>query len=480
MNIIQAIRDKNLFLPFFEDLESWENWLVVLKAIFFLEMESDELEVFKTLSGRTSAPIEAFTEVSIIAGRRSGKSLVSSVIAVFVACFFDHTPYLKAGEKGVVMLIATNKLQAKILKNYIAAILNSSPYFKSMIMKQTEERIELTNSVVIEIHTCSFRTIRGRTVVAAICDEIAFWRSEESANPDAEVINALRPSMLTVKHPLLLTVGSPYQKKGVQYDLYFGKDDADVLVFQAGSKAMNPTLSEKILAREQRRDPVNFRCEYLAEFRDDISNFLTLDSLNASVSEGVFVRPFESKNKYFGFCDPSGGSSDSYTLAIGHQANNKAVLDVLLERKPPFSPESVTREFSDTLKQYNCREVVGDKYAGEFPRELFRNNNINYCVAPKSRSELYLEMLAFLNSGQISLIDHKKLLRQLAGLERRTSKTGKDQIDHSVGAHDDLANAAAGVFYEIMGKEKSTIKVISLITGKEVRFDQWDRFNGGF
>ena len=29
-------------------------------------------------------------------------------------------------------------------------------------------------------------------------------------------------------------------------------------------------------------------------------------------------------------------------------------------------------------------------------------------------------------------------------LERRTSRAGKDSVDHGPGAHDDLANAAAG------------------------------------
>jgi hypothetical protein len=30
------------------------------------------------------------------------------------------------------------------------------------------------------------------------------------------------------------------------------------------------------------------------------------------------------------------------------------------------------------------------------------------------------------------------------GLERRTSRGGRDSIDHAPGSHDDLANAAAG------------------------------------
>jgi hypothetical protein len=36
------------------------------------------------------------------------------------------------------------------------------------------------------------------------------------------------------------------------------------------------------------------------------------------------------------------------------------------------------------------------------------------------------------------------LVAQLVGLERRTTRGGRDSIDHAPGAHDDLANAAMG------------------------------------
>ena len=49
---------------------------------------------------------------------------------------------------------------------------------------------------------------------------------------------------------------------------------------------------------------------------------------------------------YFAFCDPAGGSGgDSFTLAIGHMDYSKqtAVLDLIREVKPPFSPEQVLK-----------------------------------------------------------------------------------------------------------------------------------------
>jgi hypothetical protein len=46
------------------------------------------------------------------------------------------------------------------------------------------------------------------------------------------------------------------------------------------------------------------------------------------------------------------------------------------------------------------------------------------------------------------------LARQLVALERRTTRGGRDIIDHAPGAHDDRANAAAGVIAEL-AKQRS-------------------------
>ena len=78
-------------------------------------------------------------------------------------------------------------------------------------------------------------------------------------------------------------------------------------------------------------------------------------------------------------CDRSSGSSqDSMTLGIAHLEHDRALLDVVLERHPPFSPEAVVREFVETLKQYHVSSVTGDRFGGEWPRERFREHGISY------------------------------------------------------------------------------------------------------
>jgi hypothetical protein len=53
---------------------------------------------------------------------------------------------------------------------------------------------------------------------------------------------------------------------------------------------------------------------------------------------------------------------------------------------------------------------------------------------PKSRS---VDLLPLINSGAVDLLDHDRLVLQLTSLEKRTSRGGRDSIDHPPGGHDD-------------------------------------------
>jgi hypothetical protein len=65
-------------------------------------------------------------------------------------------------------------------------------------------------------------------------------------------------------------------------------------------------------------------------------------------------------------------------------------------------------------------------------------------VAEKPKSEIYQDLLPLINSGAVDLLDNDRLQQQLVTLERCTSRGGRDSIDHTPGAHDDVANAVAG------------------------------------
>ena len=131
--------------------------------------------------------------------------------------------------------------------------------------------------------------------------------------------------------------------------------------------------------------------------------------------------------RYLGFVDPSGGSSDSMTLAVAHLEKDVAVLDCVRERKAPFSPDSVVAEFAAVLRSYRVGSVRGDRYAGEWPREAFRKHNVEYLSADKPKSEIYLSVLPAINSRLVDLLDSARMIAQLCGLERRTGRHDRPQ-----------------------------------------------------
>src|SRR6476659_2304730 len=76
--------------------------------------------------------------------------------------------------------------------------------------------------------------------------------------------------------------------------------------------------------------------------------------------------------------------------------------------------------------------------------EAFRSAHVNYEAAETPKSALYIDLLPMINSRGVVLLDNDRMLRQLIGLERQTSRIGKDTVDHARGGHDDVANVAAG------------------------------------
>jgi hypothetical protein len=439
-----------LFAPHFKG-DTWKSWRVYAKSLLGEPLDDEaERAIFRDCTGRTAIPTEPFSESCLVIGRRGGKSRMLALIAVYLACFRSYGQYLAPGEVATIAVIAADRKQARSIFRYTLGMLRAIRVLERFIEPKglTSETIPLKNRVVIEIQTASFRVTRGYTFAAVLADETAFWKSDDSINPDVEIFRALRPGLSTIPGAILLNASSPYRKSGELYKAwrrYYGKDDARVLVWQATTSTMNPSLDPAIIEDAYRDDPEAASAEYGASFRSDISDFVSRESVDNVTVPGRLELPRAGGVSYYGFVDPSGGSGgDSMTLAVAHERGGISVLDLLREIRPPFSPEQAVGEFANTLKSYGISRVVGDRWGGEFVREPFRNAGIQYDLSDKPKSEVYQATLPLLNSAKLELLDHPRLIAQLCGLERRTSRSGRDSIDHGPGLHDDIANAAAG------------------------------------
>lgn len=455
ITIIEAMRDPDLWRPWFKS-ESWRPWHSFLKSLFAIPMSDAELSIYKQCTGRTQTPPDEITEAWVVVGRRGGKSLILALISCYLAIFKDWSPYLSPGEIGSVKVLAVDRKQAGIIYNYCKALLTEVPILAPLVVKADRDQIVLNNHITIEIQTASFRQARGFTNVAICCDETAFWFTDDtngraSANPDSEIISAIRPSLSSIPGSMLLCASSPYARRGElwkHYRQFFGKDEPDILIWHAPTEIMNPSINRNVIKRAYERDPASAAAEYGAQFRSDLEDFVSREVVEAAIMRGIFeLPPHRNIINYMAFVDPSGGSADSMTLAIAHCADydtGQVIVDCVREIKPPFSPEAVAQDFCTTLHNYAVFSVTGDRFGGVFVSEQFEKRGISYEASEKNKSDLYREFLPMLNSGKVELLDNQNLINQLTSLERHTSRIGKDGIDHPPGGHDDVANAVAG------------------------------------
>jgi hypothetical protein len=440
--------------PYFHD-PSWNGWRHTVGPLIDGLTPAD-VELARRITGRETfgtgvPPREAF----IIKGRGGGGTRFSSVLEARAGAFgqFKTGP----GEQIFVITISPSRQQSALNQRYTSGLLHDNPALEALIVNETQDTIELSTNVTIANTTADHRTIRGRAVALAVVEEAAFLPTDNASSPDTEILRALRPALARVPGSQLIVISSPYARRGELYKAWrqhFGKDGS-TLVIQAPTQVLNPAFDPEELRRAYEEDPVSAEAEYGAQFRSDVENAFTREVLDALIDPGVHERPPVGGISYRAFVDPSGGSADSFTLAIGHsekQADGTMIelLDALRERRPPFSPEQVVSEFAETLKTYKVSTITGDAYAGEWPREQFRKHGIVYNRSERNKSEIYTAAIPLFNSGRVRLLDgmsgvSARLMAQLGALERRTSRVGKDSIDHPPHGRDDIANSACGV-----------------------------------
>jgi hypothetical protein len=453
--IVDLMRGR--FSAFFQGA-SWQGWILVAAAVFGLAygLSADDEAFLLKILGRKTLPTRPASELWAVVGRRAGKSRFAAWLAVFLACFRDYSRILSPGERGIGMVICPGMRQARVAFRYISAFFDTDPMLRAMVESKTADSIHLTNGISIEVHAASYKVVRGYTVVFAIVDEAAFLPTDDSATPDTELLAALRPAMATVPGALLMVLSSPYAQRGelwAAWKGHYGHDDDLVLVIQADTQTLNPTVPASVIEKAYQADPLSASAEYGAQFRSDLEAFVGHDVLEAGVAPGRGDLPRQAGLTYVAFVDPAGGSygGDSMALAVAHRqfepGRDEAivVIDVLREVKPKFIPDEVCAEFADLLRGYGIRRVSGDRYAGTWPEERFKAHGIAYQPIEMPKSELYTRLLPLLMARRVELPDHERLIGQLASLERRTARGGKDSIDHPRGQHDDLANVIAGV-----------------------------------
>lgn len=293
--------------------DSWYGWRVLLIASAGEELTDDERVIFTKITGRGREPGVIIKELVAIFGRRAGKSLAMACFLVWIAGLCDHRGAQAPGETLIALVLSWDQRISKSLLNYVEGIVQNSPLLRSLIVNRTADTIELQHHVQITVRPCNAISPRGLTLICAVLDEISFWfTSTDYADPDVEILAALRPTLLTTKGPILMA-SSVYAKVGVLYDAYkqyYGAaGPSDILVGFGTSRDMNPLLSQAEIDRELERDPLRNRAEYLSEWRDDVEGFISREIVEACIGDYHELPP-QDNISYSCFVDAASGVPD--------------------------------------------------------------------------------------------------------------------------------------------------------------------------
>jgi hypothetical protein len=432
---------------------TFDAWRTVAKMLDGLALNATELALYRQITGRTVAPTDTITEAYLIKPRRAGGTLFAAAVGLHAA-LTDYRERLGPGEWATVALIASDRKQARQLTSYVQGLIQDSEMISAEVAGTTKESIEFAHRVRLEVHTPSFRSTRGYSYAAVVLDELAFFRSDDSANPDVELVRAVRPGLSNL-HGRLLGLSSPHARRGHLWEMhrqYYGVDGAKVLVLQSEHSILNPTIDPAVIERAMAEDPEAARSEWFGEFRSDISQFLPDELIDAAIIANRTELPFSRERGYVAFCDMSGGMHDAAVLGIAHKEPGRraehVVLDQLLVEPAPHEPHEVCARFSAILQRFGIRAVTGDRYGAEWVANAFKHHNIRYEPAGLDKSAIYAEVLPLFSEKRVELLDIRRLATELRLLERRPRTGGRgDSVDHPPRAHDDTANAACGALW---------------------------------
>jgi hypothetical protein len=432
-------------------------WNVAYKTYDGEPLKPDEIETWRAMTGRDEYTPRAVHEMTAVKGRRAQGSKTACKFLVYKIHTGDFRRFAAAKDRLHVPVIAQTRETAREIMSYLQGFYEDSDVLRGEVAEVLKQSIELKNGFVISVQTCSYRAPRGITAPLALLDEVGVWRVE-GADVDHEVVRSLTPAMVQFPSRKLILLGSPWTKSGVLFERFERRfENSDRLVLHCPTPLMNPSISPDELAREQVADPQNYRREFLAEWLDDVDQFLPDSDITAAVQTGVREVAFNPplRGHYSAALDASGlTGADKFTLAIGHRVVRGSGRGTAFDALRGWSRAPVAQvcdEIAALLKTYEMRSVVADQFGFTFLRELLAQRGIEVRQLPftaRSKPEVMLELKTGLAQGRIALLDHTEALRELRMLESRRTSGGNYSIAAPRGAHDDFATVTALLVFD--------------------------------
>lgn len=403
-------------------------------------------------------------------GRRSGKTFMASVAAVYMAFCQDDLfrRKVRKNEKFYIITVANDRLQSKIALDNIRQLILGSP-LEQEIVRETAMEIELSNNCIFQAIPASARASRGKAVVGVVMDELAF-SLDGDANRGAEAMyTALAPSIAQFgKHGKIIELSSPWLTSGLFFNHFKQAESGEfpgMVARRVPTWEININLPFEcdFLQNAKKKDEEMFWCEYGAEFRANNSVLLAPEIIDIAVNKDrtILTPKRDFMGTYVLSLDPARGGvgRDDYTACIVHYEGERLVVDKFHSFDPDFDiggkKEVNIAKVEDWIKEhhrvYEFQSIVLDQFNSSASIQSlskdFPISELTWSVSTKMRA--FSKLKELMNAGLVELYPHKKAIWQLKNLGVIYRNSGQWSVTGGKESGiDDYAFALAGAVLE--------------------------------
>jgi hypothetical protein len=205
--------------------------------------------------------------ILLLCSRQSGKSSISSILAL-------HTALFRPGSL-ILMVSSSLRQSSELFKKFLSYMQVLSDFPPKV--EDTRLSLKLANGSRVVSLPGSEATIRGFSSVSLLI-------VDEAARVDDDLYFAVKP-MLAVSRGRLLALSTPFGKRGWFYREWTegqGWQRHTITALQC------PRISTEFLEEERRSMPDSwFRAEYMCEFTEAIDSVFSYEQVMGAVAEDV-------------------------------------------------------------------------------------------------------------------------------------------------------------------------------------------------
>ena len=423
---------------------------VVLKAIYGLELDPQELEIYQELTGNSRGQQHGLdtpsTETVLVLGARSGKSFLTSIMAIYEAVARGHIwrRYLSPGETGYAIVIATSKEQAiNIIQANAARLLQNSPKLQGWLVGEPlKAELTLKNGLKIKSLPCNTKAGLGIPIFFLALDEVGHFFIE-GVKADSDIYNSISPRLAQFHEAKKCLISTPAGKQGLLWKWFEeGFAVPGRTTFHATTEFMNPMVDRKFLAHEKKRDIDNYNREFMAQFAEKMAAFFSSDSLDAAFTLDGDLLP-QPGVWYFCGIDQSGISGrDRFALSISHRDNEGRVIIDACRSWDAQGANELLDEITALRDAYGLRGATIDRYAKGWVQQALEGIGLEVSVRA-GLPEVYQNAKSLLLAGLLALPNNAELRAGLVNTAAYYGRNNALSIQHDRGSsgHADLADA---------------------------------------